>query len=132
MAFLSILSWHNLSNLIPVIVIEVFYEFRVLDNKGEESILEQMCFIVFPLGKCSQRLCWILLLLEKLVEDFHCLLIGYDSFSIELVFAVLKPYHIIKVTMPSISSLSGFLLLPLTMSDSSSRWWHLNVQVIFS
>jgi len=40
MAFLSILSWYNLSNLIPVIVIEVFYEFRVLDNKGEESILE--------------------------------------------------------------------------------------------
>lgn len=74
-AFLSVLGWDDLSNLLPVLLVEIFHVLRVLDHEGEETVLEQMSFVVLPLSECSLRLSWVLLLIQKLIEDLHGLFV---------------------------------------------------------
>lgn len=75
MTFFGILCGNNLSDLLPVSILKVLYELRILDHVSEESVLEQMSLIVLPLSECPQTLSRIFLLFEQLIEYLHGLLI---------------------------------------------------------
>ena len=61
--------------MLPVLLVEVFNVFLILDHEGEETVLEEMSLIVFPLGQSPLALGRILLLVDQLIEDLHCLLV---------------------------------------------------------
>lgn len=48
----GVLGWYNFGDLLPIVVVEVFHEFGVLDHERKEAILKQMCLIILPLGQC--------------------------------------------------------------------------------
>lgn len=96
-AFAGVFGWHDFGDLFPVSIIKIFNELRVLDHKRKEPILEQMRLIVLPLGQRAQALRRILLLLQQLVEYFHCLLVRDDTFPVELVLSVFEADHIFKI-----------------------------------
>lgn len=95
MTLLGILGGHNLCNLFPVLVIELFDKLGILDHEGKQSILEQMCLIILPLSKSSLTLCGIFLLVEELVEYFHGLFVRYDALAVELVLSVSEPDDVV-------------------------------------
>lgn len=74
-AFLSVLRRHDLGYLVPVLLVEVFDVFGILDHESEETVLEEMSLVVFPLGQSPLALGRILLLVDQLVEDLHSLLV---------------------------------------------------------
>ena len=61
--------------MLPVLLVEVFNVFLILDHEGEETVLEEMSLVVFPLGEGPLALGRILLLVDQLVEDLHSLLV---------------------------------------------------------
>jgi hypothetical protein len=99
MALLGILSRYNLCNLIPVLIIELFDKLGILNHKRKQPILEQMRLIILPLSECPLALCWILLLVEELVKDFHRLLIRYDTLAIELVLSIPEANDVVDASL---------------------------------
>ena len=124
-ALFGVFSWDNFSDLLPIIVVEIFNELRVLNHEGEEAILEQMGFIVFPLSQRSQALRGILLLLEQFIENLHGLLIGNDSLAVELVFFVFEPDDILQVVANTLAEAFASFGCPLL---ALHRW--LRMQLI--
>ena len=53
-----------------------------------------MSLVIFPLGKRSLTLSWVLLLIKKLFEYLHRLLVWDYAFAVELVFMISKSYNI--------------------------------------
>ena len=96
MTFFGILCGNNLSDLLPVSILKVLYELRILDHVSEESVLEQMSLIVLPLSECPQTLSRIFLLFEQLIEYLHGLLIWNYAFAIKLILSIFEPDHILK------------------------------------
>lgn len=58
-----------------------------------------MSLIIFPLGKRSLTLSWVFLLVKKLFEYLHRLLVRDYALTVELVFVVSKSYNIIGSTI---------------------------------
>ena len=87
-ALFCILSRHYLSDLVPVLVIELLDVLGVFDHKCEKAILEKMRFIILPLSESPLALRWILLLIEELVKYLHGLFVGDNSFTVKLVLSV--------------------------------------------
>lgn len=55
-----------------------------------------MRLIILPLSQSPQTLCWIFLLFKQFIKYLHCLLIGYDTFSVKLIFPIFEPDNILK------------------------------------
>lgn len=88
LTFLRVFRRHYLSNLLPVLVLEVLHELAVLDHESEQAVLEQVRLVVLPLGQSSLTLRRIVALVQQLLEDVHGVLVRYDAAAIELVLSV--------------------------------------------
>lgn len=96
-ALSGVFGRHYFCNLLPIIIVEVLHELRVLHHEGKETILKQMSLVVLPLGQSAKTLRWVLLLFEQFVEYLHGLLIGNNALSIELVLSILEPDHVFQI-----------------------------------
>lgn len=85
-----------------------------------------MSLIIFPLSKGPLTLSWVLLLIQKFVENLHCLFIRNDSFTIELVLTISESDKNVDSTFTSGLTLTqvthhGILLL-LKLIDKLVGW----------
>lgn len=75
LTFLCVFRWHNLGNLLPVSIFEVLHKLTILDHESEQTVLEQVRLVVFPLRQGPLALSRIIPLIYQLFEYFHGVLV---------------------------------------------------------